>query len=123
MHLENVKADVAVLIDVRMEAWCLEGDLRRLVWVARGELERQLEGEPLVTLPMAAGGEPSTLVRAGAGERRSGVRFKTRPKAALWLAVRRPREQAAAAKRGARARARAAVGARGQAKIPCSRRP
>jgi hypothetical protein len=50
--LENVEADVAVLVDVGMEAWCggMEGDLRGLVRVARRELERQLVGDPLVHL-------------------------------------------------------------------------
>ena len=48
--LEDVEADVAVLVHVGVEAWRDERHLRRLVRVAGGELERELEGEPLVHL-------------------------------------------------------------------------
>ena len=49
-RLQDIEADVAVLVDVRVEARRHEGDLRRLVRVARRELERQLELHVLVHL-------------------------------------------------------------------------
>ena len=50
VDLEDVKADVAVLVHVRVEAWSHERHLWRLVRVARREFQRQLESVPLVHL-------------------------------------------------------------------------
>eukprot|EP00967_Tisochrysis_lutea_P057116 scaffold72348_cov29-Tisochrysis_lutea.AAC.3 len=52
-HLQDVQANVAILIDVRMEAaGRVESHRRCLVRISRREFERQLKSEALVDLVM-----------------------------------------------------------------------
>ena len=59
-YLEDVEADVAVLVNVGVEARREEGDLRRLVRVAGREFERQLERQSFINLrPLRCDAIPS----------------------------------------------------------------
>ena len=69
-HLEDVKADVAVLVDVGVEAGRHEGHLGRLVRVARREFQRELVSVPLIHLRCR---RPSRGLR-GRRARRAGAR-------------------------------------------------
>ena len=53
MHLENIQADVAILVHIGVKTRSNERHLRRLVWVACRELEGELEIEALIDLFIA----------------------------------------------------------------------
>lgn len=83
--LEDVEADIAVLVDVWMEARREEGHLGRLIGVARRELERELEGQPLIHLTQRGAG---ASVRATVG-RPSGEEPQVVHPSFCWHSVRR----------------------------------
>ena len=94
-HLQDVQADVAVLVHVRVEARRVECHLRRLVRIARWELESELVRVALIDLGVA-GARRGERGRARRGARKAG--------------------------RG-RAGARARKGRRAGAGAPCPRHP